>query len=423
MSTFRAVFIAVVLATALIVAALLVNYERPALDVERPTAEAVAATGRCATCHRQETPAIVVEYEASRHALVGTSCLDCHGTREGQEAVDHRGFELSAEVTALNCDQCHATQYDQFLRSRHAAPAYAAIEGAEPFTAEQVAFSERYHPGAVARTPNTLAHLEGEAAITAGCVSCHKIGQPNDDGSIGSCTSCHARHITSMELARLPRTCGQCHMGPDHSQIEIYEESKHGILFDAQRNEMNLRADPLRLTTSDMPVPTCATCHMSGLGGLGVTHDTSERLSYWLFAAVSERRPTYVQAQDNMKAVCGNCHSSSHTDAFYAEAEAVLESTNERVLAAEAIMDRLYDAGVLTATPFDEPIEFTYFDYWHYWGRTAKHGAFMGGADFVQWHGNYELLAQFVEIKAHAEELLSAHANSSPAPPLATPGE
>ncbi len=33
-----------------------------------------------------------------------------------------------------------------------------------------------------------------------------------------------------------------------------------------------------------------------------------------------------------------------------------------------------------------------YFDLWHYFGRTAKHGAYMGGADYVQWHGNYELI-------------------------------
>ena len=56
-------------------------------------------------------------------------------------------------------------------------------------------------------------------------------------------------------------------MGPDHSQIEIYNESKHGVLFAAQRARINLDADPKTLTTSDMPVPTCATCHMSGLEG------------------------------------------------------------------------------------------------------------------------------------------------------------
>ena len=55
-------------------------------------------------------------------------------------------------------------------------------------------------------------------------------------------------------------------------------------------------------------------------------------------------------------------------------------------------------------------IDFAYFDLWHYYGRTAKHGAFMGGADFVQWHGSYPLLKHTVEIKAQAEEMRRAHA-------------
>ena len=88
---------------------------------------------------------------------------------------------------------------------------------------------------------------------------------------------------------------------PDHSQIEIYNESKHGTLFNAQRNVLDLDVDPKRLTTADMPIPTCATCHMSGLDGLKVTHDTTERLSYWLFAEVSEPRPGDLAGQTEMK--------------------------------------------------------------------------------------------------------------------------
>jgi len=50
-------------------------------------------------------------------------------------------------------------------------------------------------------------------------------------------------------------------------------------------------------------------------------------------------------------------------------------------------------------------IAFVLFDLWHYDSRTSKHGAFMGGADFVKWHGNYELLKKHVELEAVAEEL------------------
>jgi hypothetical protein len=49
--SFRAVFIALVIATALIVAALLVNSRRPRVVTEQPTAQFVRATGKCAECH------------------------------------------------------------------------------------------------------------------------------------------------------------------------------------------------------------------------------------------------------------------------------------------------------------------------------------------------------------------------------------
>lgn len=198
-------------------------------------------------------------------------------------------------------------------------------------------------------------------------------------------------------------------MGPDHSQIEIYTESRHGILFEAQRNLLNLAAEPQKLTTRDMFIPTCATCHMSGLNGMKVTHDPSERLSYNLFAEVSDKRPHYTRAQAEMKALCLNCHASTQVERTYREAEAVLAGTNEKIEAAKAIVDGLRADGVVTGKPFENPIDFLYFDLWHYYGRTSKHGAFMGGADFVQWHGNYPILKHTVELNALARELRSAH--------------
>jgi hydroxylamine dehydrogenase len=33
----------------------------------------------------------------------------------------------------------------------------------------------------------------------------------------------------------------------------------------------------------------------------------------------------------------------------------------------------------------------------------------MGGADFVQWHGNYELLKKQVQLETMAEELRGKH--------------
>jgi hypothetical protein len=198
-------------------------------------------------------------------------------------------------------------------------------------------------------------------------------------------------------------------MGPDHSQIEIYEESKHGVMFQAQEHLLNLDARPDRLTTRDMFVPTCATCHMSGINGLGVTHDPSERLSYYLANAISDKRPNYATAQAKMKEVCSQCHTPALIQRVYDQAEKVVENTNQRVRSAQDLVAGLRKDGVLTGPPFSQPIDFLYFDLWHYDGRTSKHGAFMGGADFVQWHGNYPMLQKMVQLQAMAAELRKEH--------------
>jgi hypothetical protein len=402
---FGPVFIAIILGTALVAGALLINSRRPSSEASLPTADLIRASGKCAECHLRETSAVVHQYATSRHAAQNINCLECHQPADGQDQYVHNGFTIARHLTAKNCARCHATEYDQFVRSRHAAPAWAAVTGPKDFSPEQIAAAEKYHKGAVDRPANALAILEGPSAIRTGCMNCHSVGRPNPDGSIGTCTSCHARHSASVALARLPETCGQCHMGPDHSQIEIYHESKHGVLFNAQKSRFQLDTPPRKLTTAHMSVPTCSTCHMSGLEGQKMTHDTTERLSWYLFDAVSEKRPHYERGQVEMKATCLKCHPKSSIERYYQEAEAVVQATNEKVLKAKKLMDGLYAEKLLTKAPFDEPIEFLYFDYWHYYGRTAKHGAFMGGADFVQWHGNYELTKIYNEMEQRSREL------------------
>ena len=154
--SFRGVFITVFLGTALIVAAIMVNARRPRVDVAQPTAAFVRATGKCAECHERETSAVVHEYEMSRHKEKGVSCLECHQVVAGQEALEHRGFRITKSVSAVNCSQCHPTEYQQFLRSRHAAPSWAAVGGPADFSSEQIAFSEQFHKGAVVRSANPV---------------------------------------------------------------------------------------------------------------------------------------------------------------------------------------------------------------------------------------------------------------------------
>ncbi|MBI3262225.1 MAG: nitrate reductase [Acidobacteria bacterium] len=403
--SFRPVFIAVVIAFALVISAFLINRARPRVETDQPSAAFVRATGKCAECHWQQHYSVVHEYEMSVHAQKGVNCLDCHQAAGGQQKADHHGFVISTGLTAGNCRSCHETIYQEFLRSRHAAPSWAAVFGQEGLRAEQVEFSERHQPGGTRRPAHPLTTIEGASATTSGCAQCHSVGKPNDDGTIGTCTACHTRHTASVAIARLPTTCGQCHLGPDHSQFEIYEESKHGVMFHAQRQQLRLDAPPKSLSTRDMFVPTCATCHMSGINGQKVTHDPSERLSYYLADPITKARPNHDRAQLAMKQVCVQCHAPALVERVYAEAQKVVASTNEKVQAAAEIMAGLRTAGVLTGKPFTHPLDFVYFDLWHYDGRTSKHGAFMGGADFVQWHGNYPLLARTVELRAQSEEL------------------
>ena len=403
--SFRSVFIAVVVAFALIVSAFLVNRARPRVETDQPSASLVRASGKCAECHSQQQYSVVHEYEMSRHAQQGINCLECHQPAAGQQKKEHHGFVVATKLSAGNCRSCHESIYQEFLRSRHAAPSWAAVFGEAGLTPEQVDFSERFQPGGTRRPPHPLIAIEGGSATTSGCAQCHSVGRPNDDGTIGTCTACHTRHTASVAIARLPATCGQCHLGPDHSQLEIYEESKHGVLFQAQHRLLNLSVSSKKLTTRDMFVPTCATCHMSGINGQKVTHDPSERLSYYLADPITKPRPNHDRGQAAMKQICTQCHAPALIDRVYAEAEKVVATTNQRVQTASDIMTSLRKDGVLSGTPFSQPIDFVYFDLWHYDGRTSKHGAFMGGADFIQWHGNYPMLARTVQLKAMAEDL------------------
>jgi hypothetical protein len=408
--SFRSVFIALVIGFGLVLAGFLINRQRPASDTSQGSAAMVRATGKCAECHTEQHYSIVHEYELSAHAAKGINCLECHQPAQNQERMDHHGFVIVKNVTATNCRSCHETEYQQFLRSRHAAPSWAAVYGEKGLTPEQVEFSEKYQPGACKRPANALVALEGASSVISGCAKCHGVGKPNADGSIGNCTACHTRHTSSVEIARLPTTCGQCHMGPDHSQLEIYNESKHGVMFAAQKSHLKLNVAPKKLTSRDMFVPTCATCHMSGLNGQKVTHDPSERLSYLLAAEISTKRPGYALGQVNMKETCVQCHTRPLVERIYDEAEKAVASTNEKVKAAKETYESLRADKVITGPMFSNPIDFVYFDLWHYYGRTAKHGAFMGGQDFAQWHGNYPILQHTIELKAQAEELRRKHA-------------
>jgi hypothetical protein len=77
---------------------------------------------------------------------------------------------------------------------------------------------------------------------------------------------------------------------------------------------------------------------------------------------------------------------------------------NEWVSESDEIIAPAKEQGLLTQAPFDEPIDFVYFNLWHHWGRTAKFGVWMQGPDYSQWHGAYEVLHDLAELRKMVEE-------------------
>lgn len=381
---------------------------------EELLANASESDDECIVCHTNHTPGIIVQYGDSDHFNANVSCAECHEVPEDYPgATQHpdQNFYVLARSSPARCETCHRAQVNQFNLSRHSLPAYVAYAGTDALSEDHLAMYEQIPEGGAlpgGRERNALYHMEGPAVTRFACESCHNVGKPNEDGSVGDCTSCHLRHEFSLEQVRKPETCNACHIGPDHPQWEIYHESPHGIAYKTGSDDWNWEAAPGTLTVEDFPAPTCATCHFSGFGSAGTTHDVGNRLTWYLFATVSERRPNYVENRTEMQGVCQACHSSGFIDDFYADGDAIVDAVNTWVLASQAMMQPLQENDLLTSDPFDEPVDYVYFNIWHHWGRTAKFGAWMQGPDYVQWHGAYELMHDLAEFREMVDEHLEA---------------
>lgn len=363
----------------------------------------------CVVCHRRTTPGIVEQYGHSTMAAAEVSCEDCHEVEADYPgATEHEGTHVLGSPTAAMCERCHATEVAQFNQSRHALPAYVAMWGTEDLSEEHLAMYEAIPEGGFApdKMRNALFAIEGPDVTRFACQGCHNVGAPAEDGSVGQCQKCHLRHEFSLEQARKPETCNHCHIGPDHPQWEIYQESPHGIAYATGGHNWHWEAEAGTLTVSDFPAPTCATCHMSGFGATGTTHDVGDRLTWYLFAPISERRPSWQDNKVRMQSVCQECHNTEFIDTFYTDADKLTEAINAWVVESNEVIAPLKEQGLLTDEPFDEPIDFTHFNLWHHWGRTAKFGAWMQGPDYVQWHGAYEILHEMAHLREMVDEKL-----------------
>ncbi|ODA42679.1 multiheme c-type cytochrome [Desulfosporosinus sp. BG] len=386
------------------------------LQTSMPTLS-VATLGEnkaCVECHQKENPGIIQQYHDSKHSGHGVQCLDCHKPVKGQETLtkDHYNVALIAKPTPNNCAQCHATEVQQFTDSNHAAKSWYAVQGAKNFTPAELA---KYHLLDANGKPlnggnaNPVFNLIGQDASAQSCEVCHAIGQKNSDGSFGDCTKCHLRHTFEVAQARKPATCAQCHLGPDHPQAEIYDESAHGAYYQANESKFNMDAPTGTLTVKDFPAPTCATCHMSAFGSVQGTHDVGQRLKWTLAPEIASVRKNGDVHQQTMNAVCLNCHAQPFIDDVMSKAEKNIALTNQNIAKGKSIIQDLRATGLLGTKPFGTPIDFLYFELWHHEGRRARFGAVMGGADYVNWNGIYEQEKALVELQSQAEALKVKH--------------
>ena len=98
---FRAVFIAIIIATGLIVSAYLVNSQRPRTVVDQPNAEYVKASGKCAEHHRNARNAQHKQGEAAFWADLGINapqaCVRLYAQRDDLVAMRAVVFVIIAE--------------------------------------------------------------------------------------------------------------------------------------------------------------------------------------------------------------------------------------------------------------------------------------------------------------------------------------
>ncbi len=411
----------------------------------------------CVSCHAKSSAGITKQWKDSAHAEAGVNCMDCHRAQaDDPDAITHEGATIATVVSPKDCGRCHTVEEEEQRGSVHAEAVSVIAE----------------------RMPAMVNNVAGAAIEAAGCAQCHGstvklkadgeldastwpnsgIGRINPDGSRGSCSSCHGRHRFSKAQARAPAACVRCHSGPDSPDKEVFEASKHGMAFVAGRDDMNLDSEHWIAGKDYDAAPTCATCHMGAAGKLPATHDVGMRNAWNLNTPVSERQhlivfgdggkrelPESIKApgrgskipkldgsegevkmvatpqrrRQAMTLVCRECHGKNFAEAFMQQFDDVVELYNDKFgKPAQAIMRELYSQKKLTATPFDEPIEFTYWELWHDEGARARHGAAMASPNHAWWEGMYvvgrnfyaRFLPQVREVAGEsADELIARH--------------
>jgi len=376
--------------------------DEPERDVEALIGPSDSA---CRACHASATPFIVEDYLSGPMGIAGVNCTSCHLANPADgDAVSHNGFDITVTPSPNDCAVCHPDQVSEFNSSKHFI-GWTKMEGVSRY----VALPEEV------RSPM--------------CEGCHNIGKVHADGSQGKCDSCHTRHSFSAEEARKPESCGTCHMGPDHPQIEAYLTSKHGVMYSLESDTWNW-SDPTTFTA-----PVCMTCHMPG-----GTHNVDEGITIGgtssgstitgtpqPFPMANITSAAFEENRTAMLAVCTQCHSESFARERLSAADSVKNETNALVGEARDILIQLYNEGLLDPMPAERAanpitgynltlmgqqlysntsgIETLFFKMYKYHDVTAWKGGYHFSPDYTHWYGWAEVNHDLEMIKAEDREL------------------
>lgn len=388
----------------------------------------------CIECHATKMPGVMEGWRASRMSHAGVSCYDCHVVEKSSpmasqcEGTKGTNTFISPMVSSKTCSRCHPQEVEQFLKSGHAEIASGAVMSPKraglvklQFHYEGAGFMEGKQYTWNEGTPEGATGID-RAARSSGCQMCHGttvelgpdnkpinetwpggIGTRYPDGSIGTCTVCHERHSFKKSDARKPEACGACHLGPDHPNIEIYDESKHGQMYHTQGEDWEFDSPPDAWEPGDYTAPTCAVCHMSGIGDLATTHNVQERLKWDLMhkksVVRSGDRGEGIQGDKNMRRVCANCHGVSHTKSQRDTLDNAVGLYNKYWAGATKMKEELKAKNLLGSDPWQDGFQELEYYLWHHTGRRARQGAAMGAPDYAHWHGFFQVFQVYQDMQ------------------------